>query len=144
MHKNQLAKEQAMEPQDPQEESLKGPGHGVPGKSPPGAFRPVQGQTQPVGNPVRRPPQIVDGFRVQFRVINELQKTWIERTLRAAIDTYLRKSLHDKRICMSGVEEIWKAPPSNTCYMPEEKARFIAEKIPRFAALGNDLNLDIS
>ncbi|MDD5314147.1 MAG: hypothetical protein PHI46_02810, partial [Bacteroidales bacterium] len=93
----------------------------------------------------RRPPQIVDGFRVQFRVINELQKTWIEEHYGAAIDTYLRKSLHDKRICMClVVEEISESSPSNTCYMPEEKARFIAEKNPEFAALRNDLNLDIS
>jgi hypothetical protein len=42
------------------------------------------------------------------------------------------------------VEEISESSPSNTCYMPEEKARFIAEKNPEFAALRNDLNLDIS
>jgi len=146
MHKNQLAKEQAMEPQDPQEESLvKDLDTESLEKVLPGLFDLFRDKPNLSATLSRRPPQIVDGFRVQFRVINELQKTWIEEHYGAAIDTYLRKSLHDKRICMClVVEEISESSPSNTCYMPEEKARFIAEKNPEFAALRNDLNLDIS
>ncbi len=93
----------------------------------------------------RCPPTIVEGHTVQFKVINELQKNWIEERFGIKIDQYLRKSLGNKNVrsCLV-VEESLENTPDGTCYMPEEKARFMAEKHPQVAALRDDLNLDIS
>ncbi|HOO42156.1 MAG TPA: DNA polymerase III subunit gamma/tau, partial [Bacteroidales bacterium] len=90
-------------------------------------------------------PTVVDGHTVQFKVINELQKNWIEERFGVTIDQYLRKSLGNKNVssCIV-VEESLENTPDGTCYMPEEKARFMAEKHPQLAALRDDLNLDIS
>ena len=93
----------------------------------------------------RCPPLIVDGCKVQFTVVNELQKTWIEEHYGRVIDTYLRNTLHNKQVCVSLiVEDAPESVPGNSCYMPEEKAKFIAENNPEVAALREDLNLDIS
>ncbi|HHV03795.1 MAG: DNA polymerase III subunit gamma/tau [Bacteroidales bacterium] len=93
----------------------------------------------------RCPPQILEGYMVQFSVINELQKTWIEEHYGRTIDSYLRQALRNKKVCMSlTVEESPGDTPGNTCYMPEEKAKFMAEKHPEVAALRDDLSLDIS
>jgi chromosomal replication initiation ATPase DnaA len=93
----------------------------------------------------RCPPLIVDKCKVQFTVVNDLQKTWIEEHYGRIIDTYLRNTLRNKEVCMFLVVE--EAPGNiavNTCYMPEEKAKYIAEQHPEVAALRDDLNLDIS
>ncbi|MDD4919809.1 MAG: DNA polymerase III subunit gamma/tau [Bacteroidales bacterium] len=93
----------------------------------------------------RCPPLIVDGNKVQFTVVNELQKTWIEEHYGRVIDAYLRNTLHNKQVCVSLiVEEAPESAPGNSCYMPEEKAKFITENNPEVAALRDDLNLDIS
>ncbi|MDD4064292.1 MAG: hypothetical protein PHD16_02150, partial [Bacteroidales bacterium] len=90
-------------------------------------------------------PTVVEGHIVQFKVINELQKNWIEERFGVTIDQYLRKSLKNKNVKASlAVEESLENTPDGTCYMPEEKARFMAEKHPQVAALRDDLNLDIS
>ncbi len=90
-------------------------------------------------------PQIVEGNIIQFKVINELQKNWIEERFGATIDQYLRKSLGNKNVHASFVvEESLENTPDGTCYMPEEKARFMAEQHPQVAALRDDLSLDIS
>jgi DNA polymerase III subunit gamma/tau len=90
-------------------------------------------------------PTVVERHTVQFKVINELQKKWIEERFGVTIDQYLRKALGNKdvRACLV-VEESLENTPDGTCYMPEEKARFMAEKHPQVAALRDDLNLDIS
>ncbi|MDD2289979.1 MAG: DNA polymerase III subunit gamma/tau [Bacteroidales bacterium] len=93
----------------------------------------------------RCPPRIVDKCRVQFTVVNELQKTWIEEHYGRIIDNYLRHILHNKQVCVSlMVEDAPESTPGNSCYMPEEKAKFMAENNPEVAALRDDLNLDIS
>ena len=90
-------------------------------------------------------PTIVDGHTVQFKVINELQKNWIGERFGVTIDQYLRKSLGNKKVRSSiVVEESLENTPEGACYMPEEKARFMAEKHPQVAALRDELNLDIS
>jgi hypothetical protein len=93
----------------------------------------------------RSEPQIVDGTTIQFRVVNELQKTWIEEHYGRTIDAHLRKALKNKKVRMSLiVEEPAETVIENNCYMPEEKIKFMAEKHPQVAALHKDLNLDIS
>ena len=93
----------------------------------------------------RSEPQIVDGTTIQFRVVNELQKTWIEEHYGRTIDAHLRKALKNKKVRMSLiVEEPAETVTENNCYMPEEKIKFMAEKHPQVAALHKDLNLDIS
>lgn len=94
----------------------------------------------------RYPPRILEGCKVEFCVINELQKTWIEEHYGGTINKYLRQALRNNKVCMAlTVKEIVEnSSPGNTCYMPEEKAKFMAEKHPEVAALRDDLSLDIS
>ncbi|NLA15606.1 MAG: DNA polymerase III subunit gamma/tau [Bacteroidales bacterium] len=90
-------------------------------------------------------PQIVEGTKIQFRVVNELQKSWIEEHYGRVINSYLRTALKNKQVCMSlVVEESNNTPTGNNCYMPEERIKFLAEKHPEVAKLRKDLHLDIS
>lgn len=94
----------------------------------------------------RCPPSIIDGVTVEFRVINELQKKWIEERFGITIDRYLRNALANSKVSVSlAVEETCtEQTPQEKCYMPEEKAKFIAGQHPEIAALKNDLSLDVS
>ncbi len=93
----------------------------------------------------RCPPTIIDGVTIEFRVINELQKKWIEERFGITIDRYLRNALGNSKVSMSlSVEETCtEQTPQEKCYMPEEKAKFIAGQHPEIAALKNDLDLSL-
>ena len=111
----------------------------------PGLFTLFEKQPHLVATLSRCTPELVDKTKIQFVVINKLQKSWIEEHQGRAINTYLREALKNKKAQMViAVEEANNTNERNACYMPEDKMKFLVEKHPQVAALRKDLNLDIS
>ncbi len=111
----------------------------------PGLFTLFEKQPHLVATLSRCTPELVDNTKIQFVVINKLQKSWIEEHQGRTINTYLREALKNKKAQMViAVEEANNTNEKSTCYMPEDKMKYLVEKHPQVAALRKDLNLDIS
>ena len=78
---------------------------------------------------------------VDFYVLNEAQKQWVEEKLLRDLENKIRELLACPRINIAvqvtAAEEVEKVP-----YMPEEKARDLMEKNPEVRAFVADMGLD--
>ncbi len=78
---------------------------------------------------------------VDFYVLNEAQKQWVEEKLLRDLENKIRELLACPRINIevqvTAAEEVEKVP-----YMPEEKARDLMEKNPEVRAFVADMGLD--
>ena len=83
-----------------------------------------------------------DGVKtVDFYVLNEAQKQWVEEKLLRDLENKIRELLSCPKINIevqvTAVEEVEKVP-----YMPEEKAKDLMEKNPEVRAFVTDMGLD--
>ena len=83
-----------------------------------------------------------DGVKtVDFYVLNEAQKQWVEEKLLRDLENKIRELLSCPKINIevqvTAVEEVEKVP-----YMPEEKAKDLMEKNPEVRAFVADMGLD--
>ena len=79
---------------------------------------------------------------VEFMVMNEAQKQWVEDKMQRELETKLRDLLSCRKVnivvTVSPVQEDTEKKP----YMPEEKAKDLMEKNPEVRAFVADMGLD--
>ena len=79
---------------------------------------------------------------VEFAVLNEAQKQWVEEKMLRELETKLRELLSCRKV---NIVVTVPAEPENTekvPYMPEEKAKDLMEKNPAVRDFVAELGLD--
>ena len=79
---------------------------------------------------------------VDFFVLNEAQKQWIEEKLLRDLETKLREMLQFSRVNILVQVAPDNGPQGKVPYMPEEKAKDLMDKNPEVRAFVADLGLD--
>jgi len=80
---------------------------------------------------------------VHFRVVNDLQKSWIEKNCKTRLLAFLRDRLDNRFIELVVEVESAEETKETKLYMPEEKAKFLLENYPEMRELQKDLKLEI-
>lgn len=80
---------------------------------------------------------------IHFRVVNDLQKSWIEKNCKTRLLAFLRDKLDNRFIELIVEVESAEETKETKLYMPEEKAKFLLENYPEMRELQKDLKLEI-
>ncbi len=88
-------------------------------------------------------PVLSEDKTIHFRVVNDLQKTWIEKNCKTRLLAFLRERLDNRFIELNVEVETDEYIKDSKLYMPEEKAKFLLENYPEMRELQKDLKLEI-
>ena len=80
---------------------------------------------------------------IHFRVVNDLQKSWIEKNCKTRLLAFLRDKLDNRFIELIVEVESAEETKETKLYMPEEKAKFLLENYPEMRELQKDLKLEL-
>jgi chromosomal replication initiation ATPase DnaA len=80
---------------------------------------------------------------IHFRVVNDLQKSWIEKNCKTRLLAFLRDKLDNRFIELVVEVESAEETKETKLYMPEEKAKFLLENYPEMRELQKDLKLEL-
>jgi DNA polymerase-3 subunit gamma/tau len=88
-------------------------------------------------------PKLDPDKTIHFRVVNDLQKSWIEKNCKTRLLAFLREKLDNRLIELNIEVEAVDEKNDNKLYMPEEKAKFLLENYPEMRELQKDLKLEL-
>jgi len=88
-------------------------------------------------------PKLDPDKTIHFRVVNDLQKSWIEKNCKTRLLAFLRDKLDNRFIELIVEVESAEETKETKLYMPEEKAKFLLENYPEMRELQKDLKLEL-
>lgn len=88
-------------------------------------------------------PVLDENKTIHFKVVNELQRDWINKNCKTRLLSFLREKLDNRHIELNVEVVSADEKTESKLYMPEEKAKFLLDNYPEMRELQKDLKLEI-
>lgn len=88
-------------------------------------------------------PVLDEDKTIHFKVVNELQRDWINKNCKTRLLSFLREKLDNRHIELNVEVVPADEKTESKLYMPEEKAKFLLDNYPEMRELQKDLKLEI-